>query len=126
MDKQSQFSLPTAQDWHVWGNGFPATISLSSVDADGTVQGWIKDDNGNLPLEQASWNETTKQFIFRRTLPNGEIQTFTGDLFDTTIALDQSGSVYNVLAGTFVGDRFEDPGRPNFGWFALNLANPIQ
>ncbi|HLG76252.1 MAG TPA: hypothetical protein VKX46_07550 [Ktedonobacteraceae bacterium] len=98
--------------WSIIGNGFPATLVIRFVDSRGIVHGWMEDSNGQLPLQQATWNDPNGQINFTRTLPDGEIQTFSGYLFD-----NPTGSTPNTMAGTFSGDRFE--GRPTFGWYAF-------
>jgi hypothetical protein len=109
--------------WDVNANGFHSLIEISAVDDNnGQVDGTMFDENGSLRLEnpddpkgKAVWEEDARRFRFARTLQNGERQTFTGFFFD-------SSGVPNkrfAMAGTFVGDRFEDPRRPAFGWFPL-------
>jgi hypothetical protein len=112
-------TLSALTSWGVDGNGFQSHLTIESVDdINGQVTGSIQDDNGNLSLENAVWEEDARRLTFTRTLPNGERQTFTGFLFDSSGVPNDSFA----MAGTFVGDRFEDPRRPAFGWFAL--GNP--
>lgn len=109
-------SLPLGL-WQINGNGFPGQLRIDSLDTQGAVRGaFIDSDMGtprNLPLVNASWNHDARRLTFTRALPNGENQTFTGFLFD-----NPTGASTRTIAGTFTGDRFEDPNRPAFGWFA--------
>lgn len=98
--------------WSIFDDGSTATLVIRFVDSSGNVHGWMEDSNGQLPLQQATWNDPAGQINFTRTLPNGEVQTFTGYLFD-----NPTGNTPNTIAGTFSGDRFE--GRPAFGWYAF-------
>jgi hypothetical protein len=111
--------------WDVNGNGFRSQLRIISVDVNnGQVTGSIQDDNcllileGDKPGTNAVWKEDARQLTFARTLPNGERQTFTGSLFDDS---GEPNFLY-AMAGTFVADRFEDPRRPVFGWFALGTG----
>jgi hypothetical protein len=102
--------------WEVNGNGFRSFLRVDSVnDNNGQVTGVIVEDNVTLSLENAVWKEDARQLTFTRTLPNGERQTFTGSFFDSS----GEPNFLFAMAGTFVADRFEDPRRPVFGWFAL-------
>ena len=58
------------------------------------------------------------------TRENGEIQTYEGFLFDQSVTIN-GASPQAALVGTFPGDRFEDPRRPGFGWFALMTGVPV-
>jgi hypothetical protein len=115
-------SLPNPTIWDVNGNGFHASLRIDTAD-DTSASGTIQDNNGTLPLRnpnnpgdpngRAVWEEDARRLRFTRVLPNGEGQTFTGILFDTSGVPDH---LY-ALAGIFLSDRFE--GRPDFGWYAL-------
>jgi hypothetical protein len=119
-------SLPKQTIWNVNGNGFPATLRIVTAD-DNSAGGSIDDNNGPLPLKnpdnpddpngRAVWEEGARRLRFTRILPNGERQTFTGILFDTS-------GVPNfpyAMAGEFLSDRFES--RPDFGWYALGVIS---
>ncbi len=115
IDRRNQFvvelqscSLPQGT-WQINGNGFPGQLRIDDQQTEGTVTGVFIDPNGTLDLVNAKWDRDARQLTFTRALPNGENQTFTGYLFDNSAG----------MAGTFVGDRFEDPRRPAFGWFAV-------
>lgn len=110
----------TGRAWNFNGNGFPGILYIS-INDNGNVQGDFADENGsrNLPLT-GTWGEDSRQLTFSRTLDNGEVQTFTGYLFDQPVQNSYA------LAGTFVGHPFEDPRRPAFGWFATGLVSPIR
>ncbi len=110
-------SMQADTHWQVNANGFNSILDIDAVTTTGKVEGTIQDDNGKLPLENASWNENARALAFTRTLPNGENHTFIGFLFDTSGA----DSTF-TMAGTFKGDRFEDPRRLDFGWYAF--GNP--
>ena len=119
-------ALPVPTGWYLIVNGYDdrSPLLLEGVDADGVVTGTIS-TSGNrdrgIPLERR-WSEDARELTFSVTLENGEIQTYTGFLFDkapTGVRHPPDTDSQYGLAGTFVGDRFEDPRRPGFGWFAL-------
>jgi len=119
-------SLPVPTFWFLVANGHTdrRPLFLDLIDAAGNVQGTMSSvgaqDNA-IPLQEARWREDARELTFKVTLENGEIQTYTGFLFDQAPDGLQTGvrKPQYGLAGTFVGDRFEDPLRPAFGWFAL-------
>lgn len=116
--------LPLMSIWLLEANGFALTLNIRSVDAAGNVQGEVVSGPSTLPLQNAVFDEDSKELRFVVTLDNGEIQTFQGFLFDQTVVINNEA--FNAaLAGIFTGDRFEDPRRPGFGWFALQTGNQI-
>ena len=126
--------LPDDTIWYLIVNGHDdrSPLQLVAVEPDGSVRGTIS-TSGNrdagIPLEEGFWNEDARELTFKVTLENGEVQTYTGFLFDQApsgvkVPIPLPGVQYG-LAGTFVGDRFEDVARPGFGWFALG-AHPIE
>jgi hypothetical protein len=123
--------LPVATEWYLIVNGYAdrRPLHLDSVDENGNVQGTMStsgNEDSAIPLDEAVWVEAEKQLTFKVTLENGEIQTYAGFLFDTAaygVGTIEHGYPWwrYGLAGTFTGDRFEDPARPGFGWFALGI-----
>ncbi|MGH7870297.1 MAG: hypothetical protein ACREP9_22305 [Candidatus Dormibacteraceae bacterium] len=119
--------LPVSTTWYLVVNGYTDRLPLVliSVDAGGNVTGTLStsgNQDGGIPLHDGRWQEDARELSFKVTLENGEIQTYTGFLFDQApdgVQTSYLGAPQYGLAGTFVGDRFEDPRRPGFGWFAL-------
>lgn len=116
--------LPLMSIWLLEANGFALGLNVRSVDASGNVQGEVVSGSSSLPLQNAVFGEDSKELRFAVTLDNGEIQTFVGFLFDQTVVINND-AFGAAMAGTFTGDRFEDPRRPGFGWFALQTGNLI-
>jgi hypothetical protein len=135
--------------WYLVANGHldRNPLILESPDANGRFTGTMSTSGGldsGLPLlDGALWQEDARRLSFSVKLENNEVLTFTGFLFDLAPdglriqgdwgqgsgAPDPLVPQYG-LAGTFTGDRFEDPRRPGFGWFALGfdasvVATPI-
>jgi hypothetical protein len=110
--------FPQRSTWLLESNGFPLGLEVFQVDDAGNIDGILITSDSRLPLEEAVFGEDTRQLRFKVTLTNGEIQTYQGFLFDRVVTIDQI-TYAAAMAGTFTGDRFEDPRRPGFGWFAL-------
>jgi hypothetical protein len=112
------YFILTGSIWSLDMNGFSGRMELSTFRDDGHFAGLLTDQNGTRTLGfNGTWDENSRQFVFTRTL-NGEIQTFTGFLFDKFVQIEGQSSP--VLAGTFVSG-----GRPGFGWLALYNRIPL-
>jgi len=117
-----EFSEILLHDWRYNGNGFPGLFGISSLNPDGTIEGGLTDQSVHkYYVISGTWGEDSRQLMFSRTLENGEVQNFTGYLFDSSVEIAGSDPI-PALAGTFTAEPYEDPRRPAFGWFAVDQA----
>ncbi|WP_233890101.1 hypothetical protein [Paraburkholderia flagellata] len=126
--------------WQLVANGYVGDLWIESVNGD-TFEGAVQDDGnviraleGPKGTSSPTWNAAAGQVVFARTLANGELQTFTGYIFDRNVQLLADRVINELhqpqaypypgpaLAGTFTANKYE--ARENFGWFALYM--PIE
>lgn len=117
-------ALPTGC-WDFFGNdGCPATIKIESIRGN-IVTGWLWDDKGEFLLigadgaPTATWESESRQIRFSRAMATGEVQTFTGYLFDHHL---QIGKPHAAMAGFFTSNKHTGAHRPHFGWFAVHTG----
>lgn len=115
--------------WLVDANGFKMSMDTSWDVGTGVLTINLSDDS----VDQTSivWSEDARQLVFDRILGTGEVQTWTGFLYDPadgsidTLTGNPPGTTGQIsfsfaLAGTITTrGGFEDPRRPGFGWFAM-------
>jgi len=108
--------------WQMYSNGFSLSLVIGTIDASsGKIQGsFIEEEStGRQILENAVWNETTKQISFTRVLSYGETQHYIGYRFDKPVSLEQQSLA--ILAGSF-DDDFLSTVRTKYGWFAYYVS----
>ena len=123
--------LTQKASWTFNGNGFPGLLTIDTIDENGHATLFLSDQNGERNYQMTgTWGEDSRQLTFSRTLENGEVQNFTGYLFDFScqirwFSVNYGGNEtqYYWLAGNFTAEPYEDPRRPAFGWFALRSVN---
>ena len=112
--------------WLIDANGF--MLSMESFAGEPGGQPTISLSDGTLDQNSVLWSEDEKKLTFNRGLDTGEVQTWTGFLFDATnlpvaITGNPPGTAGQIsfvfaLAGPIKSaGGFE--GRSEFGWFAL-------
>jgi hypothetical protein len=117
--------------WVADANGF--IITMQWLHDPGTGQWTITMSEGQVDPKSIIVNGQEAKVTFQRSLDTGEVQTWTGYLFDwnlgtTTLAdgapaFDGEVTFTLAMAGVITTEGgFEDPNRPGFGWFALGGA----
>jgi hypothetical protein len=135
-------SFPSTQGapWYFWANGFALQLIVTTVRDDGSVGGYIIEEDGtHNGFTEGNWNDVTKTFRFVHTIhPDPanpdftEVQTYTGILFDELPTFSgaplnplSSPHPYWVFAGKFTSTGgFENPdrARAGMGWIAIAPA----
>jgi hypothetical protein len=101
--------------WNINGNGFEGQLDITSVDAQGNLNGTAFGDQ-----IRGFWDENAQKITFLR-IANGAdpstLQIYTGYHFQNPqIPGEGHRTITHTLAGFF--EVFSNPGARLFGWFA--------
>jgi hypothetical protein len=103
--------LPAPSTWDFRANGWELNLFIRSVDGVGNVSAVLDD----AAVQNATWNEDTRELAFDRTIGSSAVQHYSGRLFDS---VGVSLNTYDFgMAGTFTDFTVEP--RFTYGWFAL-------
>ena len=122
-------AFPIAGEWNLYANGFNLSLSIGPSADQATVTGKISEGGQPSTIQEGKWNDALRQITFERVIDTGEVQTYTGFLFDLQVPIFPvflGGT--SVMAGTFTSTGgYENPDKAmvGWGWFAY-FVGPVK